>query len=193
LSGFGDHLSLKLHRCSPCFKVSKYVNLFSFLLFVTNISQRLKGTIESKIAEEQAKAKAAAASPARPVSTARRSASIRNESPSKRSRARPKEVDDGTRGPDPSIFEGAFVIEDDSEEPSRAGTPAIPETKPEVEENGTATEKAVAGEGEGVHEKVEVSTALKPSITTDLPADVRSKLRKLDKLEARYQGMLYHN
>jgi hypothetical protein len=142
--------------------------------------------IDSRIAEEQAKAKAAAASPARSA-TARRSAALRNESPSKRSQTRPKEVDDGARGPDPSVFEGTFVIEDDSEEPSRSGTPAIPEMKPEViGEKGATAETTGADEGEVVNEKAVILP--KPSTTTDLPPDVRSKLRKLDKLEARYQG-----
>lgn len=80
------------------------------------------------------------------------------------------------------------MIEDDSEEPSRSGTPAIPETKPEViEEKGVTAETTGAEESEVVNEKAEVSP--KPSTTADLPSDVRSKLRKLDKLEARYQGM----
>jgi hypothetical protein len=97
-------------------------------------------------------------------------------------------VDDGARGPDPSVFEGAFVIEDDSEDPSRSGTPAIPETKPEViGEKGATAKTTGADEGEVVNEKAEILQ--KPSTTTDLPPDVRSKLRKLDKLEARYQGI----
>jgi hypothetical protein len=161
---------------------------FPFLLLISNNSQRIKGAIDSRIAEEQAKAKAAAAAPARAASTARRSASIRTESPSKRSRARPKEVDDGVRGPDPSLFEGAFVIEDDSEEPSRSGTPALPDTKPElIGEKGPTVENVGADDGEVVNEKAEILPY--PSIKSDLPPDVRSKLRKLDKLEARYQGI----
>jgi len=161
---------------------------FPFLLPISNNSQRIKGAIDSRIAEEQAKAKAAAALPARTASTARRSASLRNESPSKRSRARPKDVDDSARGPDPSVFERAFVIEDDSEEPSRSGTPAIPETKSEViEEKGATAETTGADEGEVVNEKAEILP--NPATKTELPPDLRSKLRKLDKLEARYQGI----
>jgi len=96
-------------------------------------------------------------------------------------------VDDGAKGPDPSVFEGAFVIEDDSEEPSRSGTPAIPEMKPEVTgEKWPMAETTGVNDGEVVNEKAEILP--KPSTTTDLPPDVRSKLRKLDKLEARYQG-----
>lgn len=97
-------------------------------------------------------------------------------------------MDDGAKGVDPSVFEGAFVIEDDSEEPSRAGTPAIPEMKPEViGEKGATAETAGSVQSDAVNEKVDISP--KPSSTMDLPVEVRSKLRKLDKLEARYQGM----
>jgi len=159
-----------------------------YLLQVSNSSQRIKGAIDSRIAEEQAKAKAAAAVPARTASTARRSASLRNESPSKRSRARLKEVDDGAKGPDPSVFERAFVIEDDSEEPSRSGTPAIPDTKPEMtREKGLTAENTGPDDGEVVNVKAEILPS--PSTKQELPPDVRSKLRKLDKLEARYQGI----
>lgn len=80
------------------------------------------------------------------------------------------------------------MIEDDSEEPSRSGTPAIPDSKPEaIEEKGATTESTGANEGEVVSEKAEILP--NPSTKQDLPPDVRSKLRKLDKLEARYQGI----
>jgi hypothetical protein len=86
------------------------------------------------------------------------------------------------------MFEGAFVIEDDSEEPSRSGTPAIPEMKPEaIGEKGATAETTGVDEGEVVNEKAEILP--KPPTMTDLPPDVRSKLRKLDKLEVRYQGI----
>jgi hypothetical protein len=151
--------------------------------------KRLKGAIDSRIAEEQARAKAASAVPTRASSTARRSTSDRNESPAKRARAKPKEADDGARGPDPSVFEGAFVIEDDSEEPSRVGTPAIGDTKAETMDEGRTTEEA--GEGRGQETTSEKTEALlQPLEATELPPDVRAKLRKLEKLESRYQGML---
>jgi hypothetical protein len=97
-------------------------------------------------------------------------------------------VEDGGKGLDPSVFEGAFAIEDDSEDPSRAGTPAPAEKKAEkISENGTNEE--TTGDGEAaVIEKVD--SVSKPPTVAELPPDVRTKLRKLEKLEARYQGML---
>lgn len=57
-------------------------------------------------------------------------------------------------------------------------------------ENGTQPMPAPTDAGEAVKEKPgEVAPA--GMTTTELPADVRSKLRKLEKLESRYQGILY--
>jgi len=96
-----------------------------------------------------------------------------------------KPKDDGTtvRGLDPSEFENAFVIEDESEEPSRVGTPSIGEENSATMAGSNATE---AGEGsEKGAEKVADTTPQPPA---ELPAEVRVKLRKLEKLEAKYQG-----
>lgn len=101
-------------------------------------------------------------------------------------------MEDGGKGPDPSVFEGAFVIEDDSEDPSRAGTPAPPELKGEkMSENGTNEETPRDSEAGVVSEKVD--SAPKPPAIAELPPDVRTKLRKLEKLEARYQGTLEYS
>lgn len=79
------------------------------------------------------------------------------------------------------------MIDDDSEEPSRVGTPAISEDKsdpmtqkqapPAV--NSSGNERNTEGENTG--EAVQRPPA-------ELPPDVRAKLRKLEKLESRYQG-----
>lgn len=149
--------------------------------------QRLKGVIDSKIAEEQARSKAATAPTGASNSSARRSTSLRTESPSKRPRARSKVQDDGARGPDPSVFEAAFVIEDESENPSRVGTPAPAEVKEATtsEQNGAAA--PTSNPAEELNEKPEESP-VRVSTPMELPPDVRSKLRKLEKLETRYQG-----
>ncbi len=90
------------------------------------------------------------------------------------------------RGPDPSEFENAFVIEDDSEEPSRAGTPAIGEEKTAAMAEGNATRDARAlGENS---EKVGEKAVEAPPKAPELPTEVRTKLRKLEKLESKYQG-----
>lgn len=120
----------------------------------------------------------------RPSSTVRRSSAVRNTSPSKRNKSKVPVEDDGSRGPDPSEFEAAFVIDDDSEAPTRVSSPALPvmdekasekaATEQPEEVNGGAAEKAPAG----------------PPKPAELSQDVKTKLRKLEKLEARYAGMV---
>jgi hypothetical protein len=150
--------------------------------------KRLKGAIDSRIAEEQARQKAITPAPvSRSASTVRRSTS-RTDSPSAKPR-RPRPKEDGTtaRGPDPSEFEAAFVIEDDSEEPSRVGTPAIAEDKGATMPEGNAPSESVAS-GEGSERGTEKATDMSPKGPADLPIEVRTKLRKLEKLESKYQG-----
>jgi hypothetical protein len=152
----------------------------------------VKGAIDSRIAEEQARQKSAAATGttvSRSGSTARRSTS-RTESPSSRPRrAKPKDNEVNTaRGPDPSEFENAFVIEDESEEPSRVGTPAIEDEKLAAMTEGNATGET-GGSGEG-NEKAAEKVVEAPPKTIELPTEVRTKLRKLEKLESKYQGRI---
>lgn len=95
------------------------------------------------------------------------------------------------RGPDPSEFENAFVIEDESGEPSRVGTPA-----PGEEKTGTMADKipptATAGEGseadKGKETQGPTDVDLPAPAPAELPADVRARLRKLEKMETKYQG-----
>ncbi|TVY45745.1 Golgin [Lachnellula occidentalis] len=130
--------------------------------------QRLKQAVDTRIAEEQARAQNSTPA-ARSNSTARRT-----DSPSARPRkAKPKDSDGTpTRGPDPSEFETAFVIEDDFEEPSRTSTSVM------MDEKGLEA----GGSGDGS----ERGSANPPV----LPTEVRTKLRKLEKLESKYQELL---
>ena len=166
--------------------------LGTLLLTLIN-PQRLKGAIDSRIAEEQARQRATHSPPARSSLEARRSSS-RTQSPSKRiprnKGQSEKEGDPPGKGPDPSEFEPEFVIEDDSQ-PSRIGTP-----KPTQGSDGDAT-----GEGELVEkapqvedgEVQEIAPGNAPSSPfLELPLEVRTKLRKLGKLESRYQGKIYN-
>jgi hypothetical protein len=148
-------------------------------------SKRIKGAIDSRIAEEQARQKATASpTVSRSASSARRSTS-RTDSPSSRPRKpKPKDYEGAPRGPDPSEFETAFVIEDESEEPSRVGTPANMDEKAALK--GEDATPAAAGSANGSEMGPEKEP---PPPHTELPADVRAKLRKLEKLESRYQGM----
>jgi hypothetical protein len=149
-------------------------------------SQRLREAIDSRIAEEQARQKSAQDNIER--SNSARRPPGRNQSPSRRSRPR-RNTSTPVRGPDPKEFEAEFTIGDDDES-SRSGTPQTdtPETASEV--------SASKGEGEMVDGKPaetpekemgqETETKETPPV---LPPDVRAKLRRLDKLESRYQGM----
>jgi hypothetical protein len=93
------------------------------------------------------------------------------------------------RGPDPSEFENAFVIEDESEEPSRVGTPAIGEEKAAtMTESNASGEVGASGEGK---EKAVAKPVEVPPKPSELAPEVRAKLRKLEKLESKYQGRAF--
>lgn len=152
-------------------------------------TQRLKGAIDSRIAEEQARQRLSQASPSRSASNTGRSSS-RNLSPSRKaSRQAVRGRQDGdppAKGLDPADFEPEFVIDDD--EQSRSGTP-----KPPTDRNGTnVAEKArpeAPNRGDNGQESGETTaSAEEPSTSSYLPTDVRVKLRKLEKLESRYHG-----
>lgn len=152
-----------------------------------NYWQRLKGAIDSRIAEEQARQRAAQGSPSRSSSAGRRGGS-RAVSPSKR-QGRAREKRDGGqpgKSPDPSEFEPEFVIGDD-DTASGAATPLRePEKTEEAVSGEDGNEKPLAAEeGETKPTPLEDSPM---QTSTELPTEVRVKLRKLDKLESRYQG-----
>jgi hypothetical protein len=181
-------------------------------------SQRIRGAIDRTIAEEQARQKtlADAASVGRSASTSSRKngteASKRNKS-TKASAA--DAAADSVPNPDPAVFEAAFVI-DDSDDPSRAGTPKPPPTtmealnddlggeetklegkttdtekekrdKADKDDEGNASANAKpAGAGSSVKAQNSSATA---STGTELAPEIKQKLRKLEKLEATYPGM----
>ena len=152
--------------------------------------QRLKGAIDSRIAEEQARQKSTGASSttiARSGSTSKKPAG-RTDSPSSRPRKpRPKDNEVNTaRGPDPSEFENAFVIDDEPEEPSRVGTPAIGEEKTAtMAEGNVPAESGALGESKEIAAEKPVEASPK---APQLSPEVRTKLRKLEKMETKYQG-----
>ena len=150
-------------------------------------TQRIRGAIDARIAEEQARQKATTpTTPARSSSTTRRSNS-RNLSPSKRT-ARSKDADSSKtapagKGPDPSEFDPEFVIGEEEDQPSRAGTPR-PKEKAQPAE-------ASAENGEGKKEETEGPTAEvqeKPEQPPEIPPEAKLRLRRLDKLEPKYTG-----
>ncbi|MCJ1281390.1 hypothetical protein MMC26_000709 [Xylographa opegraphella] len=157
--------------------------------------QRLKGAIDSRIAEEQARQRNAQQLPARSNSVARRPSSrSRTSSPAVRSaRARPGDSKTGDipeKGPDPKEFEPEFVIEDE-DVISRAGTPRPVHVKDGESQSGEAVaEKSAAPDGERQPEEDRGSEKVSQVAALELPSEVRVKLRKLERLESRYQELL---
>lgn len=176
--------------------------------------QRLKGSLDRVIAEEQARQKAANEQAGSGSSTGspRQSSSVSrsNSGASAARKPRPKKQsqdvsknDDGTANLDPAVFEAAFVIDDD--EPSRSNTPKPP-SDDNAPQNGDGKDVGTANDEAGTPTKSEGSAQptkdadgrakddeQKPAPppkndASELPPDVRTKLRKLEKLEATYPG-----
>lgn len=173
--------------------------------------QRFKNVIDRSIAEEQARQKTLAdqrtESPAGSSSNSRSPSSTRANSskdPLAKRKAK-KRVPDATNGdnmpnPDPAVFEAAFAL-DDEEAETRSNTPkpAVPEKdgKPDAEDAEADGDKTVTSEVQN-GEKTEQTEASaddstsKDAATTagpaELSAEVKAKLRKLDKLEKTYPG-----
>lgn len=176
--------------------------------------QRLKGSLDRVIAEEQARQKAAneqagagsgTGSP-RQSSSVSRSNSAASTARKPRAKKQSQDVsknDDGAANLDPAVFEAAFVIDDD--EPSRATTPKPPSDDQapqngDAKDTGSASGEAgpVAGAGDSAQPGKDAEARAKDdeqkpapppkNEAPELPADVRTRLRKLEKLEATYPG-----
>lgn len=161
--------------------------------------QRLKGSIDRVIAEEQARQKTVNDQ----VDPARRSPSVSrsNSGASNARKPRPKKQgqdiyknDDGSANPDPAVFEAAFVIDDD--EPSRANTPRPPtdEKTPQIGESsgdaetGDTKEPGSNGDDQGKFEGDKPVPPPKSVAVSEFSPEIRARLRKLEKLEATYPG-----
>ena len=170
--------------------------------------QRFKGSLDRVIAEEQARQKAAneQAGSGSSSGSPRQSSSVSrsNSAASAAKKPRPKKQsqdvsknDDGAANLDPAVFEAAFVIDDD-DEPSRANTPKPP-SDDQAPQNGDEKDAGTSAKSEGNAQPAKDAEARakedeqKPAPppkndTHELPLDVRTKLRKLEKLEATYPG-----
>lgn len=149
--------------------------------------QRIRGAIDSTIAQEQARQRQAQASPSRSNSNPRR-ADSRAISPAKRvSRQGTRGRQDGdppAKAPDPADFESEFTIED--EDLGRSGT-----LKPQSNQNGSIKNMQEIAPQQSSQEIYETSTSAgESSASSDLPTDIRDKLRKLEKYESRYHELL---
>lgn len=143
--------------------------------------KRIRGAIDARIAEEQARHREAASAASRP---ARRPSTRTN--PRQRSNSNLPQ----TRGPDPNEFEFSIGDDDSTGTPasglSRAGTPRLEagSTAGDSAQNEGAEQTEAGEKKETVEEGGKDNTEKPP----ELPIEVRSKLRRLDKIEARYHG-----
>ena len=161
-------------------------SLFAGLTRCFPILQRLREAIDSRIAEEQARQKSAQDSLSR--SNSARQPSSRNLSPSRRPNRPRRNTGTPVRGPDPTEFEPEFTIGDD-EASSRSATPQQdpPSSSKGTPEQNAGEDKSTAEESPNGKDAAPASeTKQSPS---ELPAEVKVKLRKLSKMETRYQGM----
>ena len=160
------------------------------------------GAIDRSIAEEQAKSNInSSATHSRTPSTSRKNGTTAGKRAGGKDAS--TDISDAPVNPDPAVFEAAFVI-DDSDDPSRAGTPKPPgaddtDVKRKLENttddplsNGSGKD-AQPAEGENQKEQVDgednaPAQAPKPTPPSDLTPEIRQKLRKLEKLEATYPG-----
>ncbi|KAK7558054.1 hypothetical protein IWX92DRAFT_64126 [Phyllosticta citricarpa] len=154
--------------------------------------QRLKGAIDSRIAEEQARQRQVAEQSR--SQTPGRSNSVRRSnsralSPGRRP-ARPRTPDLGdkpnAKGPDPAEFDPEFVVGED--EMSRSTTPKPADDKDETAQAAAPTENGNVskGEQESSDSKQYVGGS---AASAELPMETRMRLRKLEKLEPKYSGM----
>lgn len=160
--------------------------------------QRFRTAIDRTIAEEQARQKAAAEQrSASPSGAPQRTSSTA----SKRKAKKPSQDisnSDNLPNPDPAIFEAAFVL--DEEEAEAKATAEKSETAgsasnmkdgdkdlPSKGENGSSDGSA-AEKGDRKSEDKSPKDAPATSSEPELPADVQTKLKKLEKLEKTYPG-----
>jgi hypothetical protein len=161
---------------------------------LTGTSQRIRGAIDARIAEEQAKQRTTPSVPPRSGAARTRSTS-RNLSPSKRT-AKSKDADSKAaptgKGPDPSEFDPEFVIGEEDEQPSRSGTPKPKEKAPAAEgaaDEGSDEKKESEAQTTGEDKPDTADTTEKAEKAPEVPAEVKTRLRRLDKLEPKYFGV----
>ena len=156
----------------------------------SDTEQRLKGALDARIAEEQARQQAVHSSLSIPARSDSRTRSVakRSDSPAKRS-SRPPPQSRKTEGtikePEPFEFEPEFAIADD-DSASRNSTPLPPQANREHSASYGSAKEAQKEEVGGTrsHDRSEADGFA----NDELPTDVRVKLRRLDKLESRYHG-----
>ena len=145
----------------------------------------------------------------------RSSSGAKTQSPARRPRKKPADDVNATSNgegpaanPDPAVFEAAFVIDDTDETatPSRAATPSLADKELPAHYKGTekvsdnTASASSAGDGAATQndsgeragsekgEMVQPTKLSNAAPATEIPIEVRARLRKLDKLEKTYPG-----
>ncbi|PNS17179.1 hypothetical protein CAC42_7233 [Sphaceloma murrayae] len=157
----------------------------------------LDSFLDSKIAEEQARQQQGQAPGLRRQPSAAKRANGGTASPSRRTSSRTRDGDrtPAPKGPDPS----EFVIDDD-ETSSRVPTPRPPETtkaEKAAEEISDGDSKPAQTEdvgeakvGEAKGTATDMKASEKPADDQEIPQEIQVKLRRLQKLESKYNELL---
>ena len=162
---------------------------------VTNIvEQRLKGAIDNRIAEEQARQRQAAVSASSQRLPQRRRPHTQNGSGSRVS-SRQREQGNGSneKGPDPSEFEPEFAIgDDDSAVLTRISTPLPEAQSGEVAQPPEEQQEEEGAERKDADGKPQETNGSPAPVhrTPELPTEVCVRLKKLERLEAKYGELL---
>ncbi|KAI9723094.1 MAG: hypothetical protein M1828_004342 [Chrysothrix sp. TS-e1954] len=150
--------------------------------------QRLRNTIDGFAEEQQARQKPQTRSPSRKTTPIGRL-----QSPAQRAQVQ-RSADSGAgdnselgyRDPEPSTFDPEFVV--GSNNTSRSNTPVPllqdPEVKIQDDDHGVRSKKP------GDNTTVEEKTSEAEGADSELSSEVKSKLRRLNKLESKYQELL---
>ncbi|KAH9905186.1 hypothetical protein F4778DRAFT_696550 [Xylariomycetidae sp. FL2044] len=175
----------------------------------SGFGKKIQGAIDRSIAEEQARQKAnversnansPSGSTPRPRSVSRTNSS---NSPAKRRIKKPSQDainGDTAVNPDPAVFEAAFVIDDDEADNASQTSPeksTPPEPGMAKEQGNGDTDKQDTG-GEHNGEKKEDGTSVPegkakdpvPPAPAELSPQLKTRLKKLEKLEATYPELL---
>lgn len=152
---------------------------------------------------------AASSSSAAATRRSRSSSGTKTQSPARRPRKKPSEDttngDGPTSNPDPAVFEAAFVIDDTDESgtPARVATPVSADKSADQKPAGktadivaqtsptpaaTASQNAEKGETARAASDQAQQTSPATSGGAELSPEIRTRLRKLEKLEKTYPG-----
>lgn len=173
-----------------------------------NRIKRLRDAIDSRITEEQARQKDSLSR-----SSSARQPPTRTGSPSTRTTRPRRNTATAARGPDPKEFEADFALDDDDVSSTRSGTPAATSAggaaAASAAASGGGAGAAAGGDAEGDQsaqgEVKDASTegddktgkgaepakegAVVNQAPSELPPEIKAKLRRLDKMETRYHGV----